>query len=377
MWRVIGLMSGTSLDGVDAAWIETDGRTIHRFGSRVTLPYGDTLQRALRALIGRAPLLAADDPEVIRLTAALTARHRDAVAAIAEPADLIGMHGQTILHRPDQARTWQIGDAAWLADVTNLPVVHDFRAADVEAGGQGAPLAPIFHAALAADFPPPLAVLNIGGVANVTWIGPPAIGPPAIGPPGIGPPGTDRERRLAAMDTGPGNGPLDDWVRRRTGQAFDAEGRLAGSGRPNESVLERLMADPWFARPGPKSLDRLAFSATLAASGLDDLSAADGAATLAAFTARAVAIAPLPAPPRRWLVAGGGRHNPAIMAALRAAITAPLAPVETVGWDGDALEAQCFGFLAARAQAGLPLSFPETTGVRAPLCGGRTVRPRV
>ncbi|MGH7051457.1 MAG: anhydro-N-acetylmuramic acid kinase, partial [Acetobacteraceae bacterium] len=275
---------------------------------------------------------------------------------------LIGMHGQTILHRPDQARTWQIGDAAWLADVTNLPVVHDFRAADVEAGGQGAPLAPVFHAALAADFPSPLAILNIGGVANVTWIGPAGIG---------------RERRLTAMDTGPGNGPLDDWVRRRTGQAFDAEGRLAGSGWPDESVLERLMADPWFARPGPKSLDRLAFSATLAASGLDDLSAADGAATLAAFTARAVAIATLPAPPLRWLVAGGGRHNPAIMAALRAAITAPLAPVETVGWDGDALEAQCFGFLAARAQAGLPLSFPETTGVRAPLCGGRMVRPRV
>lgn len=357
MWRVIGLMSGTSLDGVDAAWIETDGTVIKRCGRRLTLPYEDGFRTALRALIERAPELSANDREVSRVTAELTARHIEAVAAIDEAADLIGMHGQTILHRPEEGRSWQIGDAAALADATGLPVVHDFRSRDVQAGGEGAPLAPVFHAALAAALEKPLAVLNLGGVANVTWIGP--------------------EGRLVAMDTGPGNGPLDDWVRRRTGQAFDADGRLARSGRPAGTVLARLLADPYLKRPAPKSLDRLAFSAAIAASGLDALTPADGAATLAQFTARTVAMARLPAPPRRWLVAGGGRHNPAIMEALSEAIREELAPVESVGWDGDALEAQCFGFLAARTLAGLPISFPDTTGVPVPLCGGCVARPRM
>jgi anhydro-N-acetylmuramic acid kinase len=198
-----------------------------------------------------------------------------------------------------------------------------------------------------------LAVLNIGGVANVTWIG--------------------EDDTLLAFDTGPGNGPLDDWVTRHTGQAFDRDGALARAGTPDAAVLGRLMAHPYFARPAPKSLDRLDFSRALAASGLDALAAADGAATLVAFTAASVAASVLPAPPERWLVTGGGRHNPAIMAALRRALGAPVDPVETVGWDGDALEAQCFGFLAARVASGLPLSFPGTTGAPAPIAGGRIV----
>ncbi|MGH7119053.1 MAG: anhydro-N-acetylmuramic acid kinase [Acetobacteraceae bacterium] len=351
MWRVIGLMSGTSLDGVDAAWIETDGVRIARFGPRLTLPYDAALKAALRALIGRAQALAPDDCTLRDLTAALTRVHADAAAAIGAPADVIGMHGQTILHQPEEARTWQIGDAVWLAGRTGLPVVYDFRSADVAAGGQGAPLAPVFHAALAAKLERPLAVLNFGGVANVTWIG--------------------LDERLVAFDTGPGNGPLDDWVQQKTGQPFDADGRLASAGRANEAVLERLLADPYFARPWPKSLDRLAFSAAIAESGLAALDGADGAATLAAFTAKAAALAPLPAPPLRWLVSGGGRHNKAIMTALRQAVAASVDPVEAVGWDGDALEAQCFGFLAARVLMGLPISFPETTGVSVPLSGGR------
>ncbi len=355
MWRAIGLMSGTSLDGVDAAWIETDGVRIERLGKRLTLPYDKALRTALRELTERAGMLLPDDAELLRLTTAITLAHAEAVAAIGEPADVIGMHGQTILHRPDAGRTWQIGDAAWLAGQTGLPVVHDFRSADVAAGGEGAPLVPVFHAALAAGLERPLAVLNIGGVANVTWIGP--------------------DGRLVAFDTGPGNGPLDDWMQRKTGQPFDTDGALASVGQVNDAVLERLLAHPYFARSWPKSLDRLSFSAWIAESGLAGLDAAGGAATLAAFTARAAAFAPLPAPPARWLVAGGGRHHRAIMAALRHAIDAPVAPVEAVGWDGDALEAQCFGFLAARVLAGLPLSFPETTGVPAPLPGGRLAIP--
>ncbi len=355
MLRAIGLMSGTSLDGVDAAWLETDGERVGRFGKALTLPYAPELRADLRRLLDLAPGLNADDPFLAEVTARLTARHAEAVAALGIPADIIGLHGQTILHRPAERRTWQIGDAAALALATGTQVAYDFRSADVAAGGEGAPLAPVFHAALAADLPRPLAVLNIGGVANVTFLG--------------------ADGALLACDTGPGNGPLDDWCLRHTGQPFDRDGALAASGRTDSGVLDRLLADPYFARRVPKSLDRLDFARSLAASGLDRLSPADGAATLAAFTAGAVAHTYWPQPPRRWLVCGGGRHNPAIMAELRARLTAPVDAVEAVGWDGDALEAQCFGFLAVRVLRGLPLSFPRTTGVPHPLPGGRVAMP--
>ena len=380
MLRVIGLMSGTSLDGVDAAWLETDGKQIGELGPRLTLPYDDRLRTDLRRLLDRAPTLAPDDRRVKTAAARLTDYHARAVAAIGRPADLIGFHGQTILHRPgvrqpgpphpdlhqpirpqpdrpqpEPGRTWQIGDATWLAWQTGVRVAWDFRSADVAAGGEGAPLAPVYHAALASKLRRPVAVLNLGGVGNVTWIG--------------------ADGSLLACDTGPGNGPLDDWVARHTGVPFDADGALARQGAVDPAVLSRLLDDPYFARPAPKSLDRLDFARTLAASGIEALSPPNGAATLVAFTAAAVAVTKLPAPPLRWLVGGGGRHNPAIMTALRDLLMAPVDPVETVGWDGDALEAQCFGFLAARVTAGLPLSFPGTTGVPRPLRGGQIAEP--
>lgn len=348
--RAIGLMSGTSLDGVDAAWIETDGEQVFANGPSLTVPYDAALRADLRGILDRADGLAADDPDLLDAVARLTEVHVRAVLALDRPADVIGFHGQTILHRPQHRRTWQVGDAKLLARRTGLPVVHDFRSADVAAGGEGAPLVPIFHAALALGLERPLAILNIGGVANVTHLG------------------TDGE--LVAFDTGPGNGPLDDWVLRHTGEGFDRDGALAGAGRVDQAVLGRLLGHSYFARSAPKSLDRLDFAMSLAASGLDACSPADGAATLVAFTAGAVAAAPLPEPPRRWLVCGGGRHNPTIMGALRAVLPAPVVPVEAVGWDGDALEAQCFGFLAVRSQTGLPLSFPGTTGVPHPMPGG-------
>jgi anhydro-N-acetylmuramic acid kinase len=354
MPRTIGLMSGTSLDGVDAAWLDTDGESVTAFGPTLTIPYDAGLRRDLRAILDRAPGLSQGDPGLAHVVARLTECHVRAVKALDRPADLIGFHGQTILHQPDRRRTWQVGDAALLARATGVPVAYDFRSADVASGGEGAPLVPVYHAALAHDRPRPLAVLNIGGVANVTWIG-------------------EAADELIAFDTGPGNGPLDDWVMRHTGQAFDRDGALARAGTVDAAVLTALMAHPYFARPAPKSLDRLDFSWALAASGVDMLTAADGAATLVAFTAASVAASVFPAPPRQWLVTGGGRHNPAIMAALRRALGGPVEPVETVGWDGDALEAQCFGFLAARVARGLPLSFPGTTGVPAPMPGGRIV----
>ena len=354
MLRTIGLMSGTSLDGVDAAYIETDGVRIGRIGPSLTFPYDESLRADLRRLLDLAPGLAAGDSFLSIVTARLTERHAEAVAALATPADLIGFHGQTILHDPARLRTWQIGDAPWLARATGIPVAHDFRTADVAAGGQGAPLAPAYHAALAADLERPLAVVNIGGVANVTWIG--------------------ADGRLVAFDTGPGNGPLDDWTMRNADLPCDRDGALSAAGSVDEAVLARLLADGYFRRPPPKSLDRLDFAQVLAASGLERLAPTDGAATLVAFIAASVSGAPLPEAPRRWLVTGGGRRNPTIMAALRAALPVPVEPVEAVGWDGDALEAQCFGFLAARVAAGLPLSFPETTGVPRPMPGGAIVR---
>ncbi len=354
--RAIGLMSGTSLDGVDAALIETDGETVTGFGRSLTRPYDPALRARLRAILDRAATLPPDDGELLLVERRLTEIHAEAVKALAEPADVIGFHGQTILHQPERGLTWQIGDATLLAECTGLPVVHDFRAADIAAGGQGAPLVPAFHAALVQSLPRPLAVLNIGGVANVTWIG--------------------ADGGLAAFDTGPGNGPLDDWTRQHTGAPHDSGGALASAGRADQAALAQLLSDPYFQRAYPKSLDRLDFSRRIQASGLDCLSPADGAATLVAFIAGAVARARLPAAPRRWLITGGGRHNPAIMAALAKALDAPVAPVESVGWDGDALEAQCFGYLAVRSQRGLPLSYPGTTGISRPVSGGRMVRPR-
>ena len=353
--RAIGLMSGTSLDGVDAAAIETDGGHVTGFGPSLTLPYDDSLRADLRQLLDRAPLLPPGDPSLADIVARLTERHLQAVRALDWPADIVGFHGQTILHRPQQHRTWQIGDAAWLAQSLGIPVAHDFRAADVAAGGQGAPLVPVYHAALAADLERPLAVLNLGGVANATFIGADGV--------------------LLALDTGPGNGPLDDWVYRHTGQNCDRDGLLSSTGQVNDGVLRDLLAHPYFVRPGPKSLDRLDFEHALNASALATLSPADGAATLVAFTAAAVAKAAFPAPPLRWLITGGGRLNPSLMSALYSALRVSIDPVEAVGWNGDALEAQCFGFLAVRVLAGLPLSFPGTTGVGHPLQGGAIALP--
>ena len=366
MLRTIGLMSGTSLDGVDAAWVETDGEAIGRVGPALTLAYEPALRRDLRRLLDLAPELSPDDPFLADCVRRLTERHAEAVArlreqsraALGEDAELIGFHGQTILHRPAPSRpgfTWQVGDARLLARLSGLSVAYDFRSADVAAGGQGAPLVPVVHAAMAAALPKPLAVLNLGGVGNVTWIG--------------------ADGALIAFDTGPANGPLDDWARKSTGRDYDKDGHLALAGVADGAVLGRLMAHPYLAAPPPKSLDRLDFDRALRDSGADRLSPQDGAATLATFCAVCVAAASrhFPEPPLQWLVGGGGRRNPAIMRALAGVLEQPVRPVEVAGWNGDALEAQAFGVLAARVTRGLPLTFPGTTGVARPLTGGRVM----
>ena len=349
LWS-LGLMSGTSLDGIDAALIRCDGERLIERGGFATFPYDAAFREALRGVLGPR-VAAAETAEVER---ALTLRAGDAVAALLAqaglPADrvgLIGFHGHTVWHDPDAGITRQIGDGALLAANAGIDVVSDFRSRDVATGGEGAPLAPLYHRALAADLEKPLAVLNLGGVGNVTWIG---------------------AADLLAFDTGPGNALIDDWVQAATGEPLDRDGALGRAGRADETALAALLDHSYFARRPPKSLDRAAFDPAPVAG----LSPADGAATLTAFTAAGVAaaVAHFPAPPRRWLVTGGGRHNPAIMEGLCARLPVPVEPVEAVGWNGDALEAQAFAYLAVRARLGLPLSLPSTTGVREPTSGG-------
>jgi anhydro-N-acetylmuramic acid kinase len=356
----IGLMSGTSCDGVDAALIETDGERILRRGPGLTQPYEPVFQRLLAGLM-------AGEGDAAAIEAELTWRHADAVRALLEAAGLepgdvaiVGFHGQTIRHDPARRLTWQIGDGMLLARLTGIDVVNDFRAADVAAGGEGAPLAPLYHAALAEGLERPLAVLNLGGVGNVTWIGAADATSAHDGTP---------RATLTAFDTGPGNAMINDWCRRHTGEGFDRDGTLAASGRVDARALARLMDHPYFALPAPKSLDRNAFSVAP----VEGLAPADGAATLTAFTVASVAAAlpHMPAAPKRWLVTGGGRHNPTLMAALAAKLAAPVAPVESVGWEGDLIEAQAFAYLAVRSLRGLPLSLPGTTGVPHPMTGGR------
>ena len=345
-------MSGTSLDGIDVAAIATDGIQRVIAGPALTVPYPEDFRDRLRAVLGGIGQVAEVEAELTRLHAAAVAEFR---ARYPESAfDLIGFHGHTILHRPAERRTWQIGDGAMLAQLTGCDVVADFRSADVAAGGEGAPLAPLYHAALAADLPKPIAVLNLGGVGNVTWIGRRAMRS-----------GDD----ILAFDTGPGNALIDDWVRRHTGQAADFDGALARAGQVSEAHVARFLQAPYFDRPPPKSLDRDDFQRFFPT----DLSPADGAATLTEMTATAVAAATrhFPAPAREWLVCGGGRHNPAMMAALERRLAVPVRPVEAVGWDGDAIEAQAFAYLAVRSVIGLPLSVPSTTGAPYPVRGGR------
>jgi anhydro-N-acetylmuramic acid kinase len=281
----------------------------------------------------------------------LTLAHAEAVKTLLAKvgsADLIGFHGQTILHRPEKGWTWQIGDGALLARETGIDVINDFRTGDVAAGGQGAPLMPLYHAARARGQAEPLVVVNIGGVAQVTYI---------------------CGDTVLAFDTGPGNAPIDDWMQRHTGRPVDTDGALAASGTVNEAALRDMLDHPFFSRVPPKSLDRMDFGMEA----VEGLSPADGAATLTAFTAASLARAAehFPQAPQNWIVSGGGRHNRTLMAMLKARVAAPVMSANDAGWDGDALEAEGFAYLAMRAKRGLPLSLPTTTGVARPMTGGK------
>jgi len=366
MLTALGLMSGTSLDGVDVALIETDGRRIQALGPSGYRPYSEKERSLLRHALADAVNLPERGarPGVLREAEhAVTIAHAEAVAAFnaqhritSEDIDIVGFHGQTVLHRPEKRLTVQIGDGAALAKAIHIPVMHDFRAADVAAGGQGAPFVPVYHRALAQSLERegPLVVVNIGGVSNITYI--------------------DGSDALIACDTGPGNALLDDFMFRVMHLPFDCEGRMGAQGTPDEGWIARALELPFFALPPPKSLDRNAFASLK----LRDLPPADGAATLTAFTAAAIArVVPLlPKVPRSWIIAGGGARNLTMVRMLRERLApASVETADALGWSSDAIEAQAFGFLAARGLKGLPLSYPKTTGVPVPMTGGVIARP--
>jgi anhydro-N-acetylmuramic acid kinase len=361
-------MSGTSMDGVDVALLETDGERIFSFGPTGYRPYAPSERALLRQAAAEGAAL--DDrtarPGAVReAEQCVTQAHFETVESYLAAnqidqcrVDVVGFHGQTILHRPERRLTVQIGDGASLAKRLRVPVVYDFRAADVEAGGQGAPLVPIYHQALIRqlDRPRPIAVLNIGGIANITYV--------------------HDDQPPIAGDTGPGNALIDDFMRARTGRSLDEDGMQAAQGTADEAFVARVLQSPFFTRPCPKSLDRNAFS--LSNIELPELSIADGAATLTSLTAGAVAriIPHLPQPPRTWIVAGGGARNRALMEMLVKRLRpGSVETASSVGWSVDALEAQAFAYLAVRSVRQLPITFPTTTGVSTPLTGGILAKP--
>jgi anhydro-N-acetylmuramic acid kinase len=359
MIRVLGTMSGTSLDGVDAAIVDTDGVSIQGFGESAYRPYTVAERDTIRAAFGKWP----GEAGVQAAAEVVETAHCELMSGFAD-VELAGFHGQTLAHDPGGRGTHQCGDGAVLAEVLEVPVIWDFRSTDVRLGGQGAPLAPFFHFACAkwigAD--EPLVFLNLGGVGNLTWVDPSFARPEEAG-------------ACLAFDTGPANAPINDLLLARLGRAQDEGGALAASGCVDEGIVAAFLASPYFSRMPPKSLDRNEFMAL--AKAVAPLSDADAAATLTAAAAAAVGRGAehFPKAPSGVLVCGGGRHNATLMAAIQGHFACPVLPVEAVDLDGDMLEAQAFAYLAARVLNGLPTSGPSTTGVSAAVGGGQVSRP--
>jgi len=356
----IGLMSGTSLDGIDIALIQTDGITVQTTEFGMTYPYSLAFKEKLKSILGSQKVT----PVIKEIEDDLTHLHATAVQAFLDQfpslpsIQLIGFHGQTIFHRPRTAsalaETWQLGDGELLSRLTGIDVVYDFRTHDVKAGGEGAPLVPLYHQALSIDLPKPLVVINIGGVANLTFMG--------------------THDELLAFDTGPGGALLDDWMLQKTGNACDTHGTLAASGTADHTIANQWLQHPYFKQPFPKSLDRNTFSKCL--EDIENFTPENGAATLTDFTVKSMilAIHQLPMNPTQVLLTGGGRRNRYLQNCLSDALSCPIDWVESVGWNGDLLEAQAFAFLAVRVLRGMPTSLPLTTGVLQPTCGGRYVK---
>ncbi len=370
LMRAIGLMSGTSMDGIDVAMLATDGENVIERGPFLAVPYAPAFRERLKQGLEDAKTIRVrtERPGILAdLERELTLRHAEAVRQFLElnglsaaDIDILGFHGQTVLHRPDEALTVQVGDGALLAAETGIDVVYDMRANDMVHGGQGAPLVPVYHAALAEGLKNaawPVCFVNIGGISNLTFLG--------------------RDGAIIAFDSGPGNTLIDQWVETHAGVPYDQGGMIASEGRVVASLLERYLDNPFFTAEKRRSLDRNDFLPP--EGGEAELS--DGARTLAYLTAAAIlkSAGHLPEMPKTFIICGGGRHNRIIMADLRELASyhgAAVLSAEDAGFDGDAMEAEAWAYLAARSLKGLPLTFPGTTGARQPVSGGVVARTR-
>lgn len=354
LYTAIGLMSGTSCDGIDVARISTDGQNMVKRMDAAFFPYDENTRHIIKQSFGIADR---QDPRVVLAEKLVTQAHIDALQKFGHKANFVGFHGQTSFHDPANGITIQLGDGQALAEACGMDVIYDFRIADVAAGGQGAPLLPLYHQVLlkAAKVALPCAVVNIGGVSNITYVG-------------------KADNDVVAFDTGPGNALLDDWVLQNTGLPFDKDGKLSSSGTPNTDILVHVLKHVYFNQKPPKSLDRNKFPMNI----VKGLSVADGAATLATLTVEAIvkSFAHLPEKPQSLYITGGGRHNNFIMRSLMKKAGIIVVPVEEMDWNGDTIEAEGFAYLAVRSKLGMPISLPTTTGVPKPMTGGRLASNR-
>ncbi|GAA6210814.1 anhydro-N-acetylmuramic acid kinase [Hyphomicrobiales bacterium 4NK60-0047b] len=374
----IGLMSGTSCDGVDAALIETDGERIFSKGPYCFVPYEISEQDMLKSAMRKVASVCDHDQRLeiaSSVEGLVREKHRFAVEELlkkagrrADQIDVVGFHGQTLFHEPDASFTLQVGDGEKLSTELEIPVVYDFRSKDMEYGGQGAPMVPVYHHALVHSLVSegklslPVAVVNIGGVANVTYVG------GAGNETGLIANNRQCLPDMLAFDTGPGNALVNDWVEAHTGELMDEGGRYAASGIADDKIIRTFLNEAYFKSLPPKSLDRDQFKVP----NLEHLSLEDGAATLTEITAQTIAMSKafMDATPKHWIIVGGGAYNKELMRRLSCAVARDLTVSENLGWQSEAMEAEAFGFLAVRHLSDLPFSYPRTTGVSKPVSGG-------
>ena len=352
------------MDGIDLAVIQTDGDAKIVFGATQSWAFSATQRKLLRQTLEDAKAIEKRDdrPEnLVQIEAMVTSIHGACVAEFLashnlapQSIDIIGFHGQTVLHRPNEGLTVQLGNGQALAQLLKIPVAYDLRANDMVHGGQGAPLVPVFHRALvqAAKLYGPTAILNLGGIGNVTYC--------------------DGDAPPIAFDTGPANALMDDEMQIRFGLDLDRDGAMSGAGQVNQAALTKLMSHAYFNKPWPKSLDRQAFSREPVVA----LEAHEAIATLAAFTAESIRAAEklLPQKPLRWILAGGGAFNPTLKTMIANRVAGDVVTSDSVDWQADMLEAQAWAYLAVRSLKGLELTFPTTTGCKEPVSGGTIAR---
>ena len=353
------------MDGIDVALLRTDGERLLELGPNGFYPYSSDFSKKIAHSLEDATRikLNTDRPGILKeVEKEITDLHVKAVEHFlkdndlsASAIDVLGFHGQTVLHRPEAGLTVQLGDGEALARGSGIPTVYDMRANDMAHKGQGAPLVPVYHRALAENLPEPykqmvpVAFVNIGGISNVTYVG----------------------DELVAFDTGPGNALIDQWVQKHVGISHDQGGMIAAEGHIDEKLLRRYLDHPFLDDPAPKSLDRNDFKLPENI----DSSIETVARTLARLSAECVfkAREHFPDEPALWIVSGGGRFNPFIMKDLQnltAETGSEVIAAEEAGFAGDFIEAEAWAYLAVRSLRGLPLTFPQTTGCVRPVSGG-------